>query len=488
MRLVFVVAMLQVAVATLSGQAPPPPDGPLVGLQLAFSIDPATAVGTAGTREAQPYWKRNGSRSSLPTPTSTVLTNFSPALVFGPYMAPPYPDIDAMSMGLDFIPANSFGQVEVDFGHWNFMVFSVRRGTAGEIGSAINAEVGTTGGNEADFFHYVFRGASCIPPEFIDRTFKLADSSEVRLPAPAEVDGADLMMTLYPLENVLTPSLGLPTCPTACPVVYYSFSAATLSRVPPAWWGGTPISGATIFSSTWTGLGWTMPAVAYTPFMLGLLDCEDVDGLAIDLYDPRGIQILFSTTSAGCMPRDQILFLQCPCDFALPVPLQYATGEPVSSRIGIDRSRRDDDVDAICIGDPICSGSHFWEPVKFERTIGYPWSGSFTFGFPRRLAVQALREPLPVGSGFSYTLFVTGGHPGGPGAWLIWDPVGYPFAAPLQLFFAVPTVSPFPGNPVQPVVTFPAALLGIDVVLQAATLDLALPGVNVSHALRVSLY
>ncbi len=488
MRHLLLVATLHAALSPIATAQTPPPDGPLVGLQLAFSIDPATPVGAAGTREAQPYWKRNGSRSGLPTPTSTVLANFAPSLVFGPYMAPPYPDIDAMSMGLDFIPADSFGVVSIDFGHWNFLAFSVRRGTAGELGGAINAEVGTAGGNEADFFHYVFRGASCIPPEFVDRTFKLADSSEVALPAGSEVDGADLMMSLMPLENAI-PGIGLPVCPFPCPVVYYSFTAATLGRVPPTWWNSTPISGATVFSSTWNGTGWSAPTVAYTPGQLGLQDCEDVDALAIDLYDPRGIQILFSATSSGCVVRDQLMFLQCACDNAIPVPLRYSTGEPVSSRIGIDRSRQEDDVDAICIGDPICrGGSHFWEPVRYERIIGYPWAGGSTFGLTRGLAVQALREPLSIGAGFRYTLFVTGGHPGGPGAWFLWDPLTYPFAAPLQLFFAVPAVSPFPGNPVQSVVTFPAALFGIDIVMQAATLGLAPPDVRVSHPLYLTLY
>lgn len=493
MRTLLLPALVSAAFLDPVAAQTPAADGPLPGLQLAFSIDPATAVGIAGVREAQPYWKRTGSRTAVPPPTSATTVDFAPAVMFGPYMGAPYPDIDAMSLGLDPIPANFSGEVSVDFGHWNFMAFSVRRGTLGSDGSAIRAEVGTPGGNEADVFHYVFRGASCIHPDFIDRTFKLADSTEIALPTPAEVDAADLTMNLYPLDGVLTPSLGLPACPLECPTVFYSFagSPANLARIPASWWGSNVPSGAAIFSSTWTGASWTPPAVAHTPAALGLLDCEDVDGLAIDLFDTRygaGPEILFSTTSQGCVLRDQILFLRCGCDFGTPVAFRYSNGDLVSRRIGVDGDRPDDDVDAICIGDPICSGRHFWEKVSFERTIGYPWSGSSTFGLPRGLGLSTLREPLSVGAGYAYKLFTVGGHPGGPGAWLLWSPVGYPFSPPLQAFFAVPTISPFPGNPVQPVLTFPAAMAGVDVVIQAATLNLSPPLVHVSHAQRILLH
>lgn len=91
---------------------------------------------------------------------------------------------------------------------------------------------------------------------------------------------------------------------------------------------------------------------------------------------------------------------------------------------------------------------------------------------PRGLGLSTLREPLSVGAGYAHKLFTAGGHPGGPGAWLLWSPVGYRFSPPLQAFFAVPTISPFPGNPVQPVLTFPAAMAGVDIVIQAATLNL----------------
>lgn len=471
--------------AALSAQ-PPPSDGPLVGMPLAFGVDAATSLGSAPTRGAEVFLKPVGFQTAAPVPLPIASIDFSPTAVLGPYMPSPFPDLDAASHGLDVIPADSSGTVVVPPGHWNFMTFSVRRGTVGAIGGAIHAEVGTPGGNEADFFHYVFREASCISGEYVGRTFKLADAVDFGLPPAAEVDAVDLGMNLYPLASVLVPPLGLPACPTACPVYYFSLegSPANLALWPASLWGGHTPSGAVVFKSTWSSGAWGPPAVAFTPAQLDLLDCEDLDALAVDAYDPAGLQVVFSTRAGGCVARDQVMFKECPCD-APAAPLRYRDGSLVSVEVGLVAG---DDADAICIGDPTCQGTRQNQPgvLELERTLGEPWSASTTFGFPRRLAVQALRQPLPPPAGYQYQLVGVGGQPGGLGALLVSVPSLYPFAFPAQIPFQVPPSSPFPGHPVVLPLRLPPELMGSALVLQAATVSPVPPfSVQVGHALRL---
>ncbi|MEZ5962360.1 MAG: hypothetical protein R3F56_00810 [Planctomycetota bacterium] len=470
--------------AALPGQVPAA-DGPLVGMPLAFGVDATSTLGAAPSRGAEHFLKPAGFTTAVPAPLPGVAIDFSPSAVLGAAMTAPYPDLDAVSHGLDVIPADSAGVVTVPPGHWNFLTFSVRRGAVGDVGSAIRAEVGTPGGNEADFFEYVFRDSTCIPPEFIDRTFKLADSHDYGMPSGNEVDAVDLAMNLYPLAAALPPTLGLPACPTACPTLYFSLegSAANLALWPAALWGGHTPSGAMVFKSTWSAGAWGPPTIAFTPAQLDLGDCEDIDGLAVDAYDPGGMQVLYSTTRTGCTQRDELMFKGCPCD--LPAaPLRYRDGTPVSTRLGLGGG---DEVDAICVGDPLCQGTRNNQPgiLQLERTVGDPWPASTTFGFPRELAVQALREPLPPSLGFAYRLLLVNGHPGGFGALLVSLPTLYPFVFPTQLPLQVPFTSPFPGQPVSLSVQLPPEMLGAELIVQGATVPPLPPfDVHLSHALR----
>jgi len=473
--------------AALAAQTPPS-DGPLVGMPVTFGIDDATSLGTP-MRGAEYFLKVAGFQTAPPVPLPLMPVDFSPAAVLGPYMPPPYPDIDAVSHGLDVIPADSSGVVVVPPGHWNFLAFSVRRGCIGAPGGALNAEVGTPGENEADLFSYVFRGASCIPPEFIDRTFKFADSIDYGMPLPGEVDSLDLAMNVYDLESVVTPTLGLPACPAVCPEIYYSLegSLANLGLWPPGLWGGQAPSGAVVFKSTWTGSAWGPPTLAFTPAQLDLPTCADLDALAVDAYDPGGVQVLFSTVAGGCVAQDQLMFKDCPCD-APAVALRYGEGTLVSTRLGLVGG---DDVDAICVGDPLCQGSRQNRPgvLELERTLAEPWLASVTFGFPRQLATQALRLRLPPAFGFQYRLLAVGGPPGGLGAVLVTVPSLYPIVFPLQLSFGVPATSPFPGHPATLHVQLPSSMLGAELVLQMAAVPLVPPlNVQVSHALRLKVH
>lgn len=487
---VFSVALAPALVLDLCVAAQVPPSGgPLVAAPLAFGVDEATALGSPATRGAQPYWKPEGYRVALPPILPTAMVDYSAAAVFGPHATAPYPDIDAMSVGLDIIPATSGGVVAVPPGHWNFAFFSVRRGSTGAPGSVIRAEAGTPGGNEADVFSYVFRDTVCLPAEFTGRTAKLADATDYGLPLPGEVDALDLAMNLWAHEAVLAPTLGMPACPTACPMFFFSLegSPANLARMAPAAWGGETPSGAVVFACTWNGASWSAPAVAFTAAQLGLTTCEDLDALAVDLFGLGGTQILFSTKAGGCVTQpDELMFLRCPCvTAAAPVPLRYADGTRVSRELGIDPG---DDVDAICVGDPICAGvrSGRMGELQFERTVAQPWANSVTFGFPRQLAIQALRVPMPPTNGFAYQLVTVGALQGSLGALLVTIPALYPAQFPLQLGFQVPLTSPFAGNPVPLPLQLPPSMAGAELVLQAATLPRTPPlTLRVSHALRL---
>jgi hypothetical protein len=472
----------------------PPSDGPAVATTLAFGVDPATALGVAAVRGAQVFHKAEGFQTTTPPPLPvTPMVTFDPVAVFGPHFPTPpavYPDVDAISLGTDIIPADCNGLISVPPGHWNFLVFSVRRGTLGRVGGAIRAEVGTVGGNEADFFHYIFHDSTCVPLEFVGETFKLADSLDYGMPVPAEVDAVDLAMQLYPLEVAIAPSLGLPACPFPCPTIYYSFegSAANLALVPDAW--GVPKSGATVYSSTWTGTAWGAPTVAFTPIQLGLMECEDLDALGVDAYDPGGLQLAYSTKVGGCGPvRDQLLFWQPGClgDAVPAIPLNYGGGSLVSTDTGIVLR---DDVDAICFGDPICQGNRTGQRgvVQLERTLAQPWIQSTTFGFPRQLAIQAIRDRTP-SPNFGYLLVNVNGQPGGLGAFLLTVPPLYPFNFPAQILFAVPLTSPFPGAPFTQRITLPPTAFGAELILQSATLPRTPPfNVRISHALRLRVH
>lgn len=491
MRIHSLVSLLPTAISLAGSMVAqtPPSDGPLVAAPLAFSVDEATALGPIASRGAQPFWKPEGYRTAAPPTLPAPIVDFSAAALFGAHMSAPYPDIDAMSVGLDVIPATANGVVSIATNHWNFAFFSVRRGAVGAAGSAIRAELGTPGGAEADVFSYVFRDSDCVPPEFLGRAMKLADATDFGMPLPGEIDALDAAMNLWGHEAVLTPTLGMPTCPSTCPMLFFSLegSVGNLARLPLPLWGGHPPSGAVVFSCTWSGTAWSAPVVAFTAAQLGLATCEDLDALAVDLYDPQGPQLLFSTKASGCVSQpDEVMFLQCPCTTdAVPVPLIYSDGRRVSRDLGVDPG---DDVDAICVGDPICGGLRSGRPgeLQFERTFAQPWRNSQTFGLPRALGVQSLRGRTPPANGFTYQLVIVGGDPGLPGAVLVTTPSLYPAQFPLQLGFQVPLTSPFAGNPVPIPVQLPPTMAGAELVLQAATLaNGAPPNLRVSHALRL---
>jgi hypothetical protein len=317
---------------------------PFVGAPLSLSI--------AGARPgaldpAELYLKPDGFRSSAPATWSPLrgVPDFRLLPVFRNCGTAPFPDVDAISHGEDWILADdATGRIVMPQDRWGGLVFSVTPPTVGAAGSAIRAESSSAGGAAGDVFGYMLPG-SVLPPELVGVTERAHDSSEIDLgAADPDLDALDAPLPMWRLQPGIRAAMLPP------PRLLFSFSAATLGRVPAPWWAGTTPSGATIFQVVWSvpNASWSCPRVWKTYAELGLRAQEDVDALSVDLRNER---ILFSTTTRS---RDPILFLYCGTDLANPVPYSDPAGTPVSTQVGLIG---DDDIDAICALDPSVRGN-----------------------------------------------------------------------------------------------------------------------------------
>ena len=374
------------------------------------------------------------------------------------------PEVDAFSLGLDIIHATAAGDIVVPLNHWDGMVFSVREGTLGVLGSRIRDELSRPGGNRADFFGFVFPLSVCLPPEVQGTTYKMGDSLDIGLPLNAEVDAVDVFMNLYELGSPALANL------PALPSLYFSLegSPANLALAPASWWGGTTMSGATIFTSDWTGSAWTCPSVYLTASDLGIMECEDVDALALE-PDSKAIFSTSTKTGALCPQRNQLLFVSLTADNAIPTPATTG-GEVLTGEIGLVQGNPTEDVDAVCLYDPICSGNRPpGNPVAMENTLGYPWNTPIPgFPFPRTIEAQVYRRPS-AGPNYQYEMFALGGPPGGVGVWVFSAPTLWP-QFPLHVPFQIPAFSPHAGNPVQLQLRLPPSVIGSDLLVQVFTL------------------
>jgi hypothetical protein len=274
------------------------------------------------------------------------------------------PDVDAFSLGLDWISANPDGTLYSDPnpGFWAAITFSVTRDTVG-VGGPVAVEAAGPGGAASDVFSYFWPGSQVGGAQPIDEPFLSQDAREISLqnvpnpPLPVDVDAHDAYLHLYRMLGRF-PGMQLPR-----PNVFFSVSDATKALIPDTWVGGAANahlkSGATVFRMTVlevpVGSGfykWTEPAVFFQPADLGLGDDEDLDALA---YDPQQSYVLMSTDHRvpGVVRRNPILFVNLLTDTVTPVPLtKPGTMEEISDEVGLGDSPLPDDVDSICALDP----------------------------------------------------------------------------------------------------------------------------------------
>jgi hypothetical protein len=297
----------------------------------------------------------------------------------------PLPDIDALSLGTDWILAtlDGTGTVSVPAQRWGALTFTVSPdsvGAGGTAGAAIRAESSAAEGPGADVFSYVLPG-SVMPAHLLGRTLRAQDSLELGLPrARLSIDALDQYVSLYRADPLLI-SRGV-LSPT--PTLFFSVTAATLNRVPASWWANRPRSGAVIFATTWipTARKWSCVQPWRSARELGLQDCEDVDALALDLA--RG-HILFSTARSGCTAQASEIMYGWLATDGDPTPVAYKLpgGQPVSDAAGIGTG---DDVKAICSLDPLAPLRGTSNTPNTERiATGSPGTAVLFPGVQRRM-------------------------------------------------------------------------------------------------------
>lgn len=269
-------------------------------------------------------------------------------------------DIDAISIGLDLIHADSAGVLHPPPPPaLALLTFSVTPASAAAFGPVLT-EATATDGSAADLFSYwVQRGVGTLR-EGIDLA---VDSTESRIFCGGQrgnMDAHDLYMPLYATTGGWMIAMLL----QAQQAFYFSVTTATVPACPVAWWAGTVPSGATVLFSTWTGAGWTPIRPFVTHAQLGLPASADLDAfggpqpssvpwpfpttgsVALGSHrTPLGFQfmlqgcppagctggpgVLFFNLPGGLLPITTLTLFQPPATNLLQVPLPFAQPSPV---------------------------------------------------------------------------------------------------------------------------------------------------------------
>lgn len=454
-------------------------EGPLLGVPHAMSVATLPVIGTFDPTAI--YLKDDGFLSTAPAPwvPAAGLPDWSASAIL--QGVTPRPDIDALSIGFDWVVSDGNGVAVVPPGHWAGLTLSVTPATLGRDGGVIRAETRRGDGAAGDVFNYNLPG-SALPPELVDRTMRAQDSTEInvhRPGAPADLDAHDVYIALVYAQNPQLLPL-LPAALTSPQRVFFSVSDATKARVPSAWWAGSTPSGATVFCASWTGSAWTVPAPFLLHSDLGLLASEDLDALAVDVLRN---EMLFSTKSPA---RDPLLWATGFGGHPAPITVRTYTapsgGGPIAGRIGLLTG---DDVDAVCALDP---GA---DPV-LQRVLGRPQTLPFPIPQPS-LSASVLRDFTQTGGEHFKSYMAgwppqTGIGPGFAGGFLgLLAPTGW---LPLQVLPSnqrTPS-NPFAGDPRVVDVPIPGnvSTLGLPVFFWWLVADQSLGDIGIGQPLRVN--
>jgi hypothetical protein len=449
------------AAAPAAAQSADWSSGPMMAMAQGLSVDAATVV--PGANAGSMVITTSAFKATPPPPWTVPPMPGFPDLNLLPWVGIPGVDIDALSMGLDYILANPMGQIDVPMNHWGAITFSVTRGTTGAPGGLINGQILGPGGAAADIFGYILPGSVGFPSNWIDVPLRPQDGKEINLDAPgapANIDAHDLYMGAFFGDD---PDLAgmIPGFPAV--TIFFSVTTASVPSVPPVWWGAAPPSGATVLRTTWnpaSPVSWSTPSPAFAPPMFmppfstavfGLSPAEDIDALAIDLVRGR---VLFSTTVMPAFPHDPILYVE----LGMPgMNHVYRTqgNTPVSIRVGLPPGGIDD-IDGICALDP-GAGNQIRAEQLFCSLVGPP-----VFPAPAQLGVSVHRRRGSTG-GQELVSYMTGwptpNNPQ-PGIAFVGVSLGTPtgFSIPPVIIRPAPSNVPFQGQPEQYVIGIPSGL------------------------------
>ncbi|HEX5053454.1 MAG TPA: hypothetical protein VFZ65_16875 [Planctomycetota bacterium] len=417
--------------ATLAAQGS---RGPLLGLPHGFSIDQATVLPSTSPGDLRLADSGIDGVLPPPRPPSAVIPDFST------YLGGALVDVDALSLGYDWIVSTPAGDAVVPPTQWAALTYSVSRATGGRPGTVV-ADEANGNGAAADVFAYVIPGSNA-PFVVVGVPFRSQDSVEAAGfgPAVPNIDAHDLYVSLIYQENPRIAAMLPP------PTVYFSVTDATKGNLPASWITAPgAASGATVFQTTWVPatLSWTQPVVAYTAADFGLGNGEDLDALALDLA--HGL-VLFSTDPllppmGG--PRDPVLFSVLGSgvltDYHLP------GGPSIAHELGLGLGP--DDVDGICALDPGGVGQP--SPILLDFLLGRP-SPPLPTTLPTQLQASAWRrEDLVTGLEYAST-WMTGWPPPGtpqPSLAISAASLGGPSAPFIVLDVFVRPANPFQGDP-----------------------------------------
>ncbi|MBK8978615.1 MAG: hypothetical protein IPM29_22185 [Planctomycetes bacterium] len=257
-------------------------------------------------------------------------------------------DIDALSVGLDWIATDGTGRVTLASPtpwSWAAMIVSPARNPSVGLPRhpRIASEALRVDGVGADLFSVILKGSVLpgYPPITSARVDLAADSTEINLflGTPAELDAYDLLAVAYLTDYPFLPP----------PVAFFSVSDASVPVIPPHWSGTR--SGATIFMTSWIGGSWTTPTEHRSPADLGLSPLNDIDALSVDLYHNPAIYYVFSLVpdfGPGSSPASAGTSLSwARHDTVGRTVFRYADGATVADDIG-----RGTNPTAVCLLDP----------------------------------------------------------------------------------------------------------------------------------------
>lgn len=350
--------------------------GPFAKSQHGLSVDAATCA----LDKAEVFLRNNGPSPILPQTWPGRAPDYRIASIVGAAVAPLI-DIDAMSVGLDTIHADSSGVlIPPAPPNWAAMTFSVTRATVGASGP-VRSEATAVDGAAGDLFSWHIRRGRFSG--VTDKVYLAQNGVDLRThcsPQVGDIDAHDMHMAASVSAATIAAMYQTPA------YFYFSITNATVAAAPAAWWGADGPSGATILQTTWTGAAWSPITPLYSWRQLGLTQHDDIDALAAEpqaFLQPYANWLLFSTSTGLPDP----LMIYCPLPVVGPTPYRANTGtttELVSRRIGLGPGGGDD-IDAICVLDP---GDAFSPPFGGFQT-GAPFDQFPPFPFPSTGEVSA---------------------------------------------------------------------------------------------------